>query len=68
MKAIITNPAGEPPCIVYWTGRKALHVEVVTYCDRDRKVNDGVLQVPEDVPCCAACEDAVKEHRYPKAR
>lgn len=68
MKAVITNPDGKPPCVVYWTGQVRLHVGVVTYCDEDRNAKDGVLQVPDDAPSCTGCTEAIAEHRYPKAR
>lgn len=68
MKAVITNAGGNPPCIVYWTGRRGLNVGVVTYCATERKATDGVLQVPDDVACCADCEKAVTEKAYPSMR
>lgn len=67
MKAVITNE-DDLPCIVYWTGRRGLNVGVVTYCAEERKATDGVLQVPDDVPCCSDCTAAVEAHAYPKVR
>jgi hypothetical protein len=68
MKAVISNAGDKPPCIIYWTGRIKFHVGVVTYCKASRDATDGVLQVPDDVPCCSACEVAVERRDYPKTR
>lgn len=69
MKAVIPNADGtKPPCIIYFTGRVRFHVEVLTYCKESHDASDGVLQVPDDVPCCAACERAVDDRDYPKTR
>lgn len=68
MKAVLPNDDGSPPCIVYWTGQRKLHVGVVTWCDQERRANNGVLQVPTDVKCCSECERAVAERRYPTQR
>jgi hypothetical protein len=65
MKAVISNTIGHP-CVIYWTGQVRLHVGVVTWCRRECNAKDGVLQVPDDVPCCTNCEDAIRERRYPK--
>lgn len=68
MKAVIPNAEGRPPCLVYWTGQVRLHVGVVTYCDEDRRTNDGVLQVPDATPCCTKCEHNAERGIFPKPR
>lgn len=35
--------------IVKWTGRKNLHAEAITYCNRKENAGDGVIQVPEAI-------------------
>lgn len=69
MKAVIAKPDGSKPCIAYWTGRAGfVKVGVLSYCEKNYDASDGVLQVPEDAPCCSECEEAVKAKRYPKNR
>lgn len=34
-------------CVVRWTGRVRLHVEVLTVCGESIDAADGVVQVPE---------------------
>lgn len=70
MKAVIPNENQQPPCIVYWTGRRrrSISVGVITWCNADRDASAGVLQVPDGVPCCESCETAVKELTFPKQR
>lgn len=36
-------------CVVRWTGRVRLHVEVVTVCGDNIDAADGVVQVPDTV-------------------
>ena len=70
MKAVIPSAtAGDDrPCIVYWTGRVNFHVGVLTYCKRNVDASKGVLQVPDDTPCCPSCEVAVEARDFPKTR
>lgn len=68
MKAAIPNDVGRPPCLIYWTGQVRLHVGVVTWCGDDRTTKDGVLQIPDDMKCCEACELALAERNFPKQR
>jgi hypothetical protein len=68
MKAVISNGDSTPPCVVYWTGRVRLHVDVITWCDQTHEASEGVLQVPGDVEVCKSCEQAIKEKRYPRPR
>lgn len=69
MKAVIHTKGSELPCIVYWTGRVNFHVGVVTYCKRSQDATSaGVLQVPDDIRCCSACEVAVEARDFPKTR
>lgn len=68
MKAVIPNEGSEPPCVVYWTGRIKVHVGVVTWCDKDRDANKGVLQVPDEVKTCTACNERIEACNYPKPR
>ncbi len=66
MKAVISIEPGKPPCLIYWTGRVRLHVEVLTYCGEQLEADDGVLQIPDDVKVCDACDEACLAHKYPK--
>lgn len=45
------NTAKKPErlCIVRWTGRVRLHVEVLTFCGEKLDAADGVVQVPDFV-------------------
>lgn len=36
-------------CVVRWTGRVRLHVEVLTVCGDELDAADGVVQVPDTV-------------------
>ena len=36
-------------CVVRWTGRVRLHVEVLTVCGEELDAADGVVQVPDFV-------------------
>jgi hypothetical protein len=36
-------------CVVRWTGRVRLHVEVLTVCGEKMDAADGVVQVPDAV-------------------
>jgi hypothetical protein len=36
-------------CVVRWTGRVRLHVEVLTVCGEKLDAADGVVQVPDTV-------------------
>lgn len=36
-------------CVVRWTGRVRLHVEVLTLCGESIDAADGVVQVPDQV-------------------
>ena len=36
-------------CVVRWTGRVRLHVEVLTVCGDTEDASDGVVQVPDFV-------------------
>lgn len=67
MKAIIPNETpGIPPCVVKWTGREGFRVNSKSYCGTVASAADGVVQVPEHVKVCGACEHAMKvEHGTP---
>jgi hypothetical protein len=45
MLAAIELPA--KLCIIRWTGRVRLHVEVVTICGAQMDAADGVVQIPD---------------------
>ena len=53
MLAAVERPAaqGKPDrlCVVRWTGRVRLHVEVLTLCGEKLDAADGVVQVPDFV-------------------
>lgn len=49
-----------PPCIVYWTGKVGIMSVVTrTYCNLEVSSGDGVSQLPDKVPLCKICQEAV---------
>lgn len=66
MKAVIPSAtSGVAPCIVKWTGREGFRVNSKSYCGNVASAADGVVQVPDHVKCCAACEHAA-DKEFPK--
>lgn len=59
------------PCVVYWTGRVRLHVEIRTWCGEKLEADDaadgGVLQVPDDTKICKACKIGLNKARLDNA-
>lgn len=56
MIAVIQVDETQPPHVVKWTGRKGLHIEIVTYCEKRLNASDGVLQVKDDALVCFDCK------------
>ena len=58
MKAAIKKSKTDAqPCVVFWTGRKNFHVEVLTYCQKRLDASDeGVIQIPDIADHCPECD------------
>jgi hypothetical protein len=59
MIACVKLTETDPPCIVYWTGRKGLSVHVKTWCHKTANASDGVMQLTDNAIVCEGCERAV---------
>lgn len=69
MLAAIQRAPRTWPCVIRWTGRVRLHVEVRTYCDAEPiDAADGVLQLPDNTIICEACRKAIADEEIENSR
>lgn len=60
MIAVVQRLPGAAPCVAKFTRRVALHVGVLTWCEKEVDAGSGVYQVPDSMKVCGACTTAIK--------